>query len=98
MVLIGVSLGTKKAYGGLEMPNRPEGYYTRSSTNGDYSKRKSCLVCGSRNTGSSVPHDEVRKISPKWKNRVKKTHYCYNCGAYFTDDSHSSSGTIGTGI
>ena len=78
MVLIGVSLGTKKAYGGLEMPK--------------------CLVCGSGNTGSSVAHDEVRKISPKWKKKIKKTHYCYNCGAYFTDDSYSSSGTIGTGL
>ena len=35
---------------------------------------------------------------PKWKKKIKKAHYCYDCGSYFTDDSHSSSGTIGTGI
>jgi uncharacterized protein with PIN domain len=57
-----------------------------------------CLACGSRNTGISVAHEEARKISPKWKKKIKKAHYCHDCGSYFTDDSHSSSGTIGTGI
>ena len=50
-----------------------------------------CLACGSRNTGSSVPHDNARK---EWQGdgrvKIKKTHYCYDCGSYFTDDSSSN--------